>query len=115
MGGNGVRAIDTSVDTQNRPVMPAAARASSDALRRQRGVMAALRSETTWRAGSCYILRMKAVVFHAPHDVRVESVPDAALASERGVVVRVSCASICGSDLHPYHGTMPIPPGVILG
>lgn len=58
---------------------------------------------------------MKAIVFHAPRDVRVESVPDAALADDHGVVVRVSCASICGSDLHPFHGVMPIPAGVILG
>jgi threonine dehydrogenase-like Zn-dependent dehydrogenase len=23
--------------------------------------------------------------------------------------------SICGSDPHPYHGVMPVPPGVVLG
>jgi threonine dehydrogenase-like Zn-dependent dehydrogenase len=58
---------------------------------------------------------MKAIVFHGPRDVRVESVPDPALTDARGAVVRVSCASICGSDLHPYHGVMPVPSGVVLG
>jgi 2-desacetyl-2-hydroxyethyl bacteriochlorophyllide A dehydrogenase len=58
---------------------------------------------------------MQAIVFHGPKDVRVESVPDAALGDSRGAVVRVSCASICGSDLHPYHGVMPVPAGVTLG
>lgn len=58
---------------------------------------------------------MKAIVFHAPYDVRVESVPDAALGDARGALVRVTRASICGSDLHPYHGILPIPPGVVIG
>lgn len=58
---------------------------------------------------------MKAIVFHAPRDVRVDSVPDASLTDARGALVRVSRASICGSDLHPYHGVMPVPAGVTLG
>jgi threonine dehydrogenase-like Zn-dependent dehydrogenase len=58
---------------------------------------------------------MKAIVFQGPYDVRVESVPDAALADQAGALVRVTRASICGSDLHPYHGVMPIAQGVTLG
>jgi len=58
---------------------------------------------------------MKAIVFHGPLDVRVESVPDATLHDPRGALVRVTRASICGSDLHPYHGVLPIPAGVTLG
>lgn len=58
---------------------------------------------------------MKAIVFHGPYDVRFDSVPDAALADDRGAVVRVTRASICGSDLHPYHGIMPMMPGVVIG
>lgn len=29
--------------------------------------------------------------------------------------MRVTRASICGSDLHPYHGVMPMLPGVVIG
>jgi threonine dehydrogenase-like Zn-dependent dehydrogenase len=35
-------------------------------------------------------------------DVRVEDVPDAALRRPSDALVRVTTASICGSDLHPY-------------
>jgi threonine dehydrogenase-like Zn-dependent dehydrogenase len=58
---------------------------------------------------------MKAIVFHGPYDVRVESVPDPSLQDSRGALVRVTRASICGSDLHPYHGVMPLLPGVVFG
>lgn len=58
---------------------------------------------------------MRAVVFHGPYDVRVDTVPDASLGDERSALVRVTRASICGSDLHPYHGIMPMLPGVVIG
>jgi threonine dehydrogenase-like Zn-dependent dehydrogenase len=51
---------------------------------------------------------MKAIVLHGPGDVRVESVPDPRLADARA-------ASICGSDLHLYHGTVPTVPGTVIG
>ena len=47
---------------------------------------------------------MKALTYHGPQDVRYESVPDPTLPSERGAVVRVRSAGICGSDLHIYGG-----------
>ena len=47
---------------------------------------------------------MRAVVYHAPGDVRVEHVPDAAVQDPRDVVVRVLRACICGSDLWSYRG-----------
>ena len=58
---------------------------------------------------------MRAVVFHGPQDVRVEQVPDAQLTDKRGAIVRVTRASICGSDLHLYHGAVPAEPGVVIG
>ncbi|HUI25701.1 MAG TPA: alcohol dehydrogenase catalytic domain-containing protein [Candidatus Kryptonia bacterium] len=58
---------------------------------------------------------MRGVVFHGPHDVRVEHVPDPQLTDPRGAIVRVTRASICGSDLHLYHGTVPAEPGVVVG
>lgn len=58
---------------------------------------------------------MRALVLNGIYDVRVESVPDAALADARSAIVRVTRASICGSDLHLYHGTVPSFPGTIVG
>jgi alcohol dehydrogenase len=47
---------------------------------------------------------VKALTYHGPQDVRYESVPDPVLPGERGAVVRVRSAGICGSDLHIYDG-----------
>ncbi len=58
---------------------------------------------------------MRATVFHAPHDVRVEQVPDAAVQKSRDAVVRVLRACICGSDLWPYSGGTPKPAGSRIG
>jgi threonine dehydrogenase-like Zn-dependent dehydrogenase len=45
---------------------------------------------------------MKATVMYAAGDVRVERVPDPKLAQPTDVLVRVTKACICGSDLWPY-------------
>jgi threonine dehydrogenase-like Zn-dependent dehydrogenase len=45
---------------------------------------------------------MRATVMYGVGDVRVETVPDAGLVEETDVVVRVTRAGICGSDLWPY-------------
>ena len=45
---------------------------------------------------------MKATVMYKAGDVRVESVPDAAIQEPTDAVVRVTRACICGSDLWPY-------------
>ena len=58
---------------------------------------------------------MKAVVWHGPRDVRVDSVDDPQLKGPDEAIVRVTHASICGSDLHPYRGIMDFEPGTILG
>jgi threonine dehydrogenase-like Zn-dependent dehydrogenase len=52
---------------------------------------------------------MRALVYRGAQDVRCESVPDAVLPDERGAVVQVASAGICGSDLHIYggHGFVP--------
>lgn len=47
---------------------------------------------------------MRAVVIHAPNDLRIESVETPSLESHQ-VLVRVGAGGICGSDLHYYqHG-----------
>lgn len=49
---------------------------------------------------------MKAAILHGGGDLRHETVPDPAPGA-REVVVRVHACSICGSDLHAYHGKHP--------
>src|SRR5205823_6632134 len=58
---------------------------------------------------------MRATVFHAPFDVRIEQVRDAALQEPTDALVRITHAAICGSDLWPYRGLEPFPPGGRLG
>lgn len=58
---------------------------------------------------------MRALVWHGPEDVRVERVGDPAPYDNRSAVVRVVASSICGSDLHLYHGLVPVVPGTVLG
>ena len=58
---------------------------------------------------------MRGVVFHGPYDVRVEEVADPAIKDPRDAIVRITRTSICGSDLHLYHGTVPAEPGVVVG
>jgi len=41
---------------------------------------------------------MRAAVFHAPGDVRIESVPDPGPPGPGELLIRVSRAAICGTD-----------------
>ena len=45
---------------------------------------------------------MKATVFHAAHDIRVEDVPAPTRIGPREVLARPSWCGICGTDLHEY-------------
>ena len=47
---------------------------------------------------------MKALRYYGPRDVRYETMDDPAPQSVADAVVRVTACSICGSDLHIYHG-----------
>lgn len=58
----------------------------------------------------------KALVFHGPRDVRFESVGDPSPQDTASAVIRVERAAICGSDLHLYHGDLPVDqPGFAIG
>jgi alcohol dehydrogenase len=50
---------------------------------------------------------MKAVVYQGPGDIRLKEVPRPIIQDREDAVVRVTTASICGSDLHIVHGLMP--------
>ena len=47
---------------------------------------------------------MKAAVYHAPGDIRIENVPDPKIQQPTDAIVRVTHACICGSDLWFYRG-----------
>jgi len=47
---------------------------------------------------------VKALCYHGARDLRFETIPDATLADERDILVRMQRCGICGSDLHIYHG-----------
>ena len=59
---------------------------------------------------------MRALTYHAPHDLRVERVPDPVLREPTDVLVQVRLAAICGSDLHVWHGRETgLDPGTVMG
>ncbi len=58
---------------------------------------------------------MKAAVFHKPHNIRLENVPDAKIEQPTDIVVRVIATAICGSDLHIYNGFFPQLRSMVLG
>ena len=54
---------------------------------------------------------MKATVYHAAHDVRLETVPDPSIIHATDAIVRVTRAAICGSDLWFFRGVTSMTPG----
>jgi S-(hydroxymethyl)glutathione dehydrogenase / alcohol dehydrogenase len=58
---------------------------------------------------------MKALVFHKPKDVRVETVDDPHIEEPSDAIIRVTSTAICGSDLHIYNGMVPQPRSMVLG
>lgn len=59
---------------------------------------------------------MKAVVFHAIGDIRLEDVPEPRIQDPTDAIVRITASAICGTDLHMVRGTLsPMEPGTILG
>jgi threonine dehydrogenase-like Zn-dependent dehydrogenase len=59
---------------------------------------------------------MKALVWHAANDVRVEKVADPAILNPRDAIIKVTSTAICGSDLHLLNGYIPtMQAGDILG
>jgi len=47
---------------------------------------------------------MKAAVFHAPGDIRMENVPDPSIQAPTDAIVRITHTAICGSDLWFWRG-----------
>lgn len=58
---------------------------------------------------------MKAVVFHKPKDMRVDTVDDPIIEDQRDVILKVTSTAICGSDLHIYNGFIPQAKPMVMG
>lgn len=58
---------------------------------------------------------MKALVFHRPKTVSVETVDDPRLEASTDVILKVTSTSIGGSDLHLYNGFLPQLQPLVLG
>ena len=58
---------------------------------------------------------MKALVFHGPGKVSVDTVPDPTIKKADDVILRVTATAICGSDLHIYNGFLPQKRPMVLG
>lgn len=58
---------------------------------------------------------MRAVVMHAPGDVRVEDRPEPTLQKPTDAIIRLAATCICGSDLWPYRGADPVDSPLTMG
>jgi 2-desacetyl-2-hydroxyethyl bacteriochlorophyllide A dehydrogenase len=58
---------------------------------------------------------MRAVTFQAPGEVRVEEVPEPEIERPDDTIVQVEASGICGSDLHIFHGRVPVERGFTVG
>jgi threonine dehydrogenase-like Zn-dependent dehydrogenase len=59
---------------------------------------------------------MKAVVWHAVGDIRLEDVPEPKIQAPADAIVKITTSAMCGTDLHLIRGTMPgMKDGTIIG
>jgi threonine dehydrogenase-like Zn-dependent dehydrogenase len=58
---------------------------------------------------------MKAAIYQGEGEVQVTDVPKPSITGASEALVKVTLGAICGSDLHIYHGNIPISPGKVLG
>jgi 2-desacetyl-2-hydroxyethyl bacteriochlorophyllide A dehydrogenase len=58
---------------------------------------------------------MRALTFQGPGKVSVEERPRPELLDPEDVVLRIDASGVCGSDLHIYHGRLPIEEGFTIG
>jgi 2-desacetyl-2-hydroxyethyl bacteriochlorophyllide A dehydrogenase len=58
---------------------------------------------------------VRAVTFQGVEQVRVEEKPEPELLAADDAIVRVEASGVCGSDLHIYHGRVPVEEGFTIG
>jgi len=63
----------------------------------------------------------RAIVFHNPGDMRVDSLQYPKLVmpngkkAPHGAILKMVATNICGSDLHIFRGSFPVPEGMVMG
>ncbi len=58
---------------------------------------------------------MKAVIYKEPKKIAVEDIPMPKIEEPTDIILKVTTAAICGSDMHMYEGRTPAESGVVLG
>lgn len=58
---------------------------------------------------------MKAVTYQGMYNVQVTEEEDPMILKSDDMIVRITSTAICGSDLHLYQGSIPLPQGYIIG
>jgi threonine dehydrogenase-like Zn-dependent dehydrogenase len=58
---------------------------------------------------------MRAVTYQAPGEVRVDDVAEPVLENPDEAIIAVEATGVCGSDLHIFHGRVPVDPGTVIG
>ncbi len=58
---------------------------------------------------------MRAVTYQAPNEVRIDERPEPELSAPDEAVIAIEASGVCGSDLHIYHGRVPVDPGTVIG
>src|ERR1700710_1721551 len=58
---------------------------------------------------------MRAVTFQAPGEVRSGEGAEPVLTSPDEAIIAVEATGVCGSDLHIFHGRVPVDPGTVIG
>src|SRR5260370_10472156 len=58
---------------------------------------------------------MRALTFQGKGQVKLVDVPKPSIKNSGDVLVKITLGAVCGSDLHVYHGYIPMNPGELLG
>lgn len=75
-----------------------------------------IRFETSYVTSKERLILMKALVYRGMKDIKVASIEDPTIEKPDDIIIKVTATSICGSDLHIYHGMVPdMPKGLIMG
>jgi threonine dehydrogenase-like Zn-dependent dehydrogenase len=58
---------------------------------------------------------VRAATFQGVGEVRILDVPKPSINDSRSVLLKITLSAVCGSDLHAYHGQIPMNAGELLG
>jgi threonine dehydrogenase-like Zn-dependent dehydrogenase len=58
---------------------------------------------------------MRAVTWQAPNEVRIEERPEPVIEAPDQAIIAIEATGVCGSDLHIFHGRVPVEAGTTIG